>query len=129
MYPLKQKIRHFGPVMKHQRSEADLFYSYGRFILARAPLEYSAERAPRGGDRFCPPPLPNSLTDGRSNAGEGQSKTLDEYFFNIKKNLSRSHVRPRSGQRSKSSLFALSATETGLIAAANPNFAIGLPKG
>ena len=38
--------------------------------LTRAPLGYSAERAPLGG-RFCPPPpLPNSRTNRRSEAGE-----------------------------------------------------------
>ena len=39
--------------------------------LTRAPLGYSAERAPLGGGgRFCPPPLPNSRTNRRSEAGE-----------------------------------------------------------
>ena len=38
--------------------------------LTRAPLGYSAERAPLGGGgRFCPP-LPNSRTNRRSEAGE-----------------------------------------------------------
>ena len=39
-----------------------------------------------------------------------------------------SHNRSMSGQMSKSSLFALSATDTGLKTAAYPNFAKRLPK-
>ena len=75
-------------------------------------------------------PLPNSRTDGRSEAGEGQSKAFDKYFLgNFPKVLKRSHARSRSGQSSRSLLFSLSATETGLIAVANPNFAKRLPKG
>ena len=38
------------------------------FILTRAPLGYSAERAPLGGHIL--PPLPNSRTNRRSEAGE-----------------------------------------------------------
>ena len=74
-------------------------------------------------------PLPNSRTDGRSKTGEGQSKALDEHSLKIffENVLWRSLVRSRSGQRSTSLLFALSATETGLTTAANPNFAKRLP--
>ena len=42
------------------------------FNLTRAPLGYSAERAPLGaGGQILPPPLPNSRTNRRSEAGEG----------------------------------------------------------
>ena len=41
----------------------------------------------------------------------------------------RSQARSRSDQKSKPSLFALSATETGQMTAANPNFAKRLLKG
>ena len=41
----------------------------------------------------------------------------------------KSQLRSRSDQRSKSSRFALSATETGLTIATNPNSAKWLPKG
>ena len=39
-------------------------------ILTRAPLGYSAERAPAGGGQILLPPLPNSRTNRRSEAGE-----------------------------------------------------------
>ena len=39
-------------------------------ILTRAPLGYSAERAPLGGGAYSAPPLPNSRTNRRSEAGE-----------------------------------------------------------
>ena len=59
-----------------------------------------------------------------------QKKALDDYFLgNFTNFLKKSHVRSSSGQRSKTSLFALSATETGLITAANPNSAERLPEG
>ena len=38
-------------------------------FLTRAPLGYSAERAPLGGGQILPP-LPNSRTNRRSEAGE-----------------------------------------------------------
>ena len=38
--------------------------------LTRAPLGYSAERAPLGGGGQILPPLPNSRTNRRSEAGE-----------------------------------------------------------
>ena len=39
--------------------------------LTRAPLGYSAERAPLGGGQILPPPpLPNSRTNRRGEAGE-----------------------------------------------------------
>ena len=38
-------------------------------LLTRAPLGYSAERAPLGGGQILPP-LPNSRTNRRSEAGE-----------------------------------------------------------
>ena len=39
-------------------------------MLTRAPLGYSAERAPLGGGADSAPPLPNSRTNRRSEAGE-----------------------------------------------------------
>ena len=42
----------------------------GVFNLTRAPLGYSAERAPLGGGGQILPPLPNSRTNRRSEAGE-----------------------------------------------------------
>ena len=41
-----------------------------RTFLTRAPLGYSAERAPLGGGAYSAPPLPNSRTNRRSEAGE-----------------------------------------------------------
>ena len=59
----------------------------------------------------------------------GHTGMCDEVTFDIKECHLLRNIRSRSGQRSKSSLFALSAAETGLITAANQNFAKGLPKG
>ena len=38
--------------------------------LTRAPLGYSAERAPLRGGQILPPPLPNSRNNRRSEAGQ-----------------------------------------------------------
>ena len=74
-------------------------------------------------DSAPPPCLARERVDVARQARR-QSKAFDEYFFrNLKKVLKRSHVKSRSGQRPKSSLFVLSATETGLITAVYPNFA------
>ena len=47
--------------------------------LTRAPLGYSAERAPLGGGQILPP-LPNSRTDGRRKTGKtaNESSQQDE---------------------------------------------------
>ena len=39
-------------------------------VLSCAQLGFSAERAPMGGGRFCPPPSPNSRISDRSVVGE-----------------------------------------------------------
>ena len=43
--------------------------------LTRAPLGYSAERAPLGGGRFCPPCL-TPETDGRRKTGTNGERKL-----------------------------------------------------
>ena len=43
--------------------------------LNRAPLGYSAERAPLGGGISPPPPLPNSRTRRRSAVGEAANES------------------------------------------------------
>ena len=53
----------------------------------------------------------NSRTSGLTRWARRQAKALREYFLReLKENLKRILVRSRSGQRAKSSLFALSAT-------------------
>ena len=79
--------------------------------------------------QILPPSLPNSRMRSRSEVGEAANENFDKHFLsNLKKN-NWSHVRLRSGQRSKSSLFTLSATETGLITAVNTTSTKRLPKG
>ena len=58
-----------------------------------------------------------------------QWRDLSNFLFKENKKNKISQASPRSGQVSKSPLFALSATETGLTTAANPNIARGLTKG
>ena len=86
---------------------------------------FSRTRAAEGGGRFCP--LPYLRMGGRSEEGEVAIESYQmSHIFNIfeqLKNIKRSHVWSKSGQMSKSSLFALSAAETGLITADSPNFA------
>ena len=77
-----------------------------------------------------PPHLPNSRTGGRSEVGEAEIESSRWVFFKkLLKIFKRSRVRSNSGQRTITSLFALSATESGLITAANPNSAKRHPKG
>ena len=53
--------------------------------LTRAPLWYSAERAPRGGGRFCP--LSNSWTDGRKRREKRKTKALNKTNLKNTKNF------------------------------------------
>ena len=46
-------------------------------VLTRAPLGYSAERAPLGGGQILPP-LPNSRTDGRRKTGKTASESSQQ---------------------------------------------------
>ena len=48
--------------------------------LTRAPLGYSAERAPLGGGQILPP-LPNSRTNRRSEAGEAAIESAEREDF------------------------------------------------
>ena len=50
--------------------------------LTRAPLGYSAERAPLGGGGQILPPLPNSRTNRRSEAGEAAIESPEREDFN-----------------------------------------------
>ena len=91
--------------------------------LTLAPLGYTAEHAPLGGGRFCPPPCPTRqrmAVGGRGGNGKLSTSTFKHIFKSF---LKRSHVRPRPDQMSKLSLFTLSATEAGVITAASPNSA------
>ena len=47
------------------------------YFLTRAPLGYSAERAPLGGGRFCPPCLTPELI-GAARRARRRSKALNE---------------------------------------------------
>ena len=69
--------------------------------LSRAPLGYSAERAPLGGGAYSAPCLTPELI-GAARRARRRSKALDEKNpMRIKKIFKRSHVRSRSGHRSE----------------------------
>ena len=97
----------------------------------RAPPRWGASDSEAASDSAPPPPT--CLTRERvvvARWARWKSKALDEYFLRkLLKILKRSRVRSNSGQRTITSLFALSATESGLITAANPNSAKRHPKG
>ena len=81
-------------------------------ILTRAPLGYSAERAPLRGADSAPPPCLTSERRVVERRGKRQTKGLNKadlkstFFL-----LSRSQVRSRSGQRSKLQVFIALASE------------------
>ena len=87
-----------------------------------------AQRAALVGDKLYP--TTNLRTSSRSEVGGAAIESSQRVLIkrNLKDFLKRSQVRSRSVQRSKPSFFALSAPETGLITAANPNFAQSLPR-
>ena len=58
-----------------------------RPFLARAPLGYSAERAPLGGGGADSVPLSNSRTDGRKKTGKRQMKALNKMNLKNTKNF------------------------------------------
>ena len=79
-----------------------------------------------GGVRFCPPHLANSRISGCSKAGVRQWTALSyHYLGKLQKGMfKKQQVRSVSGKRTKSSFFALSDNEIGLITFADPH----LPK-
>ena len=84
----------------------------------------------RVGKMWISSPIHKSRKSGGSLCPGGPLGPTFPYFLsNFKKFLISSYVRSRSGQMSKSSLFALSATETRRITAANTNLAKRHPKG
>ena len=90
-----------------------------------------AERAALGGGKYYPPLPANSRTTGCSGAGKAVIESSQRVIFEgiLKIFFKRSQARSRSGQRSRRSLFALSATEMRLMIAENPNFAKRLLRG
>ena len=88
-------------------------------------LGYLAESAPLGGGADTALCLTHEREAVAKWARE-QTKDFDEYFLSIFLQIFlKGHM---SGQKSKSSLLALSATETGLIKAVNPHSANRPPK-
>ena len=140
-------IRSFQDTTKHSASGQSLFHSLNAALsdftfnpsvlrllprteknkndwvdtLTRAPLGYSAERAPLGGGAYSAPCLTPELI-GAARRARRRSKALNEKIpMRIKKILKRSHVRSRSGQRSETCVFGLLPIETGLSTVECPN--------
>ena len=96
----------------------------GHLNPSSAGISTPAECAALAGGKFPPPPA-NSRTRSRSELVEAVIESSQRVLFKgiLKIFFKRSQARAMSGQMSKPSLFALSPTETGLITAANLNFA------
>ena len=100
-----------------------IFESFQQRGLTRAPLGYSAERAPLGGGgaRFCPPCLTPELI-GAARQATRRSKALNEkipmHFKNFLKEVT-CKVKVRSKVRNM--FFGLLPIETGLSTVERPN--------
>ena len=87
------------------------------------PRGVSGRTRPAGGRGHILPPF--LLANGSS---ETTTESYRRVLFKGTKIFNGSRVRSRLGPGSKSSLFDLSVTETGLITIANSNFAKKLPR-
>ena len=90
-------------------------------FLTRAPLGYSAERAPPrwgGGGADSAPCLTPELIGAARRRSKALNEKIPMYFDFFFK---RSHVRSRSGQRSEIYVFGLLPIETGLSTVERPN--------